>query len=342
MIENHDRAAFDVVCYHNTFAADAVTARIKARASEWVECFNLTDQALAERIRDDRIDIVIDLSGHTHGHRLAALASQPAPLQMTYLGYPTTTGLAAIDYRITDAVIDPPALGNLNVETPLRLAASMFCYRPDTAPETGLPPFLQRGHMTFGSFNNGTKLSRRTLALWARVLNQVAGSTLFIKSQALAQESVRARLKKRMQDAGIDPQRVRFDPWRPDKASHLELYREVDIGLDTFPYNGATTTCEALWMGVPVITLSGTTHVSRMGASILAGAEHPEWVAADAEQFVAIATALAAQPDEIVRFRQQARTQLPRTPLMDGQRFTQDFERQLLRAWDARVEGATA
>jgi predicted O-linked N-acetylglucosamine transferase (SPINDLY family) len=333
ILENHDQQRFHVSCYHNTKVCDAVTERLMGRADAWVECATMTDSMLADRIRADEIDILVDLSGHTAGHRLSVLAMRPAPIQMTYLGYPTTTGLAAIDYRITDVAIDPLNEPNMNAEKPLRCTHSMFCYRPDIAPALQEAPVEATGVITFGSFNNGVKLSDKALALWAQVLSATPNSQLFVKTQGFSHESVRDQMRARFRAAGIEDERVRFSAWRSDKASHLELYREVDIALDTFPYNGATTTCEALWMGVPVISLKGATHVSRMGASILSAAGLAHWIATDAEQFVSIATALAADRASIAGFRRSARARLLTSPLMDAKQFTVDFENLLAQSW---------
>jgi protein O-GlcNAc transferase len=338
LMQNFDESRFEFICYHNTFTNDVATERIRARATDWVDCFSMSDLALHYRIGQDRIDILVDLSGHTQGHRLAVFAARAAPVQITYLGYPTTTGMKEIDFRITDAVIDPPNEQSMNVESPLRCAQSMFCYRADVAPEVGRPPCARTGLITFGSFNNINKLSERTLELWSGVLHALPSSQLFLKTSALALERARADLAERLAARGIDPARLRFDPWRPDKVSHLELYREVDIALDTFPYNGATTTCEALWMGVPVVTLRGPTHVSRMGASILAAACHPDWVAESPVQFTALAVALAADPERLAGIRECARQDLADSALMDAPRFTRDFERLLDEAWALRAE----
>jgi predicted O-linked N-acetylglucosamine transferase (SPINDLY family) len=337
----HDPDRVEVVAYHNTRHFDEMSERLKGYVSKWVPCKELSDEALVKRIRADGVDVLIDLSGLTSDGRAGVFAQRAAPVQVSYLGYPTTTGIPAMDFRISDAVIDPVGEEAHATEVVLRCARGMFCYRPDSDGDVGEPPHVRHGFVTFGSFNNLPKYSDQTLELWAAVLKAVPGSKLFLKTRALADEDLQRLLRERFAALGVGAERLLLNPWRPDLRSHLELYREVDIGLDTYPYNGATTTCEALWSGVPVVTLKGATHTSRMGASILRSLGHAEWVAADAQGFVELASSLARQPEVLAAFRAGARDEMRASALMDGAGHTRDFEDLLFQAWQQRCEAAS-
>lgn len=337
LLAHLDRTRIEVTGYHNARVTDEVSARIRTHCDHWRPCADLDDAALLARIRDDRIDVLVDLSGHTAESRPRVLAARAAPLQATYLGYPTTTGLANVDLRISDAAIDPPGHEACNTEALLRMPGGMFCYRPDHDADPGPPPLLRNGHVTFGSFNAIAKVGDATLAQWAAALQQVPGSRLLLKTRALDQPGICDALRERMAALGIDPGRLLLNPWRPDLGSHLELYREVDIALDTFPYNGATTTCEALWMGVPVISRRGATHTARMGASLLGAIGRDDWIADDVPGFAAAAAMLAADGSALATFRRDARTRLRASPLMDEAAQAADFGRLLLQAWHART-----
>lgn len=328
VLAHHDRDRFEVHCYFNSSLPDEVTARFKGYGHAWHDCYWMSDDELAAQIAADGIDILVDLAGHTSGNRMLTLARKPAPLQVSWLGYPTITGLAAVDYRVTDPQVDPedgePREGT---ETPLRLPHSYYCYRPIApAPDVAPPPSVRTGHVTFGSFNNLAKVSDRTLTLWAAVLEAVPASRLLVKARSLDDAAVRRSLQERMQKLGIDAGRLLLRGWEHGFGGQLALYAEIDIALDTFPYNGGTTTCEALWMGVPVVSLRGETHASRMGASLLHAAALPELVARDAESFVRIARELAADGERLAGLRGSMRDRLRAAPLLDEVRFTLDLE----------------
>lgn len=334
LFAHHDRARFEVVAYHNCARSDAVTARLKAHTDGWVECFGSTDEQLRERIVADGIDILIDLSGHTAHSRLLVFATAAAPLQVGYLGYPTATGVPAMDYRLTDAVIDPHERFAGAAERPLRLQRTMFGYMPpDPAPRPAVPPSLRAGYVTFGSFNNVAKITDHTLELWCAVLRRVPGSRLLLKAAAAAQRSNRLALEQFLAARDIDPVRLVLQDTLADDQAHLALYASVDIALDTYPYNGATTTCEALWMGVPVVTRTGSTHTARMGASILGGIGRGDWIAASDEAFVDTAVRLAADRPGLARWRANARDTLRASTLLDVRGLTRDIEALLLQAW---------
>lgn len=337
----HDRERFEVVCYQNNAHADEVTARLKGHGHRWVECAGLSDNALRSRMLADELDVLIDLSGHTAHSRLAMLATPCAPVQLAYLGYPTITGVPTIDFRIADRVIDPGDMPVHAGERPLCLSRTMFCYTPDVAaPALAPPPVLSNGFVTFGSFNNIAKVTDRTLALWAATMHAVPGSRLLLKASTMAQASNRADIERFMAGRGIAPERLTLIARTPSTDSHLAVYQRVDIALDTYPYNGATTTCESLWMGVPVVSLRGRTHASRVGASILSAIGRTDCVAADEAGYVASAVALASDPEALAAWRAASRDALLASPLLDHRGFTRQFEAEIERAWHAECSSA--
>lgn len=333
LFERHDRGRFEFTAYHNLGWGDAVTERLKSCVAHWVECEGLSDDGLRRRILADDIHILVDLTGHTTHSRVHLFAQGAAPVQMTYLGYPTVSGVPANDFRVTDHVIDPGDMPDLASERPLRLPRTMFCYRPDDDLAIGPPPVLRHGHITFGSFNNIAKVTDHTLDLWAQVMSAVPLSRLLLKSSSMAQASNRENIERFMATRGVEPHRLSLQPWIAAKSSHLDLYNEVDIALDPYPYNGATTTCEALWMGVPVVTRRGRTHTSRMGASILGAIGKPEWVTDNDADYVATLVRLAHDVDGLTQWRLQARAWLLESELFDEDGFTRSFEVLLEQAW---------
>lgn len=340
IVARHDRAGFEVYCYYTRDVNDAVTDGLRGLADRWADCAGRTDAEIAARIRADGIDILVDLAGHTAHQRLGVLARRPAPVQVTYLGYPNTTGLAAVDWRITDATADPPgASDRLNVERLVRLPRSFLCYRP--GPETGPVPPLpaeRAGRITFGCFNNLQKLSDPFLAVAARTLEAVAGSQLVIKAKPLQFESVREHLVERFRRVGGDPARLVLRAWAPSVREHIASYGGIDIALDSFPYNGTTTTCEALWMGAPVVTLAGDRHASRVGASLLHSMGLDSLVARDPDEFVRIAAGLAGDVAALARLRAGLRDRLKRSPLMDETGFVRELEAAYLQIWRDKLE----
>ena len=342
LLEKHDKTRFDITCYNNLGWGDAVTERFKACGHRWVECDGLSDEALRRKIQDDGIHILVDLAGHTANSRVFMFGLGVAPVQITYLGYPTVSGVPANDFRITDTVIDPepsdlPAFAS---EQALRLPRSMFCYRPDEHPHVATVPALVNGCITFGSFNNIAKVSDHTLEVWAQVMNAVPGSRLLLKSASMAQASNRENIEGFMAARGVAAERLRLQAWVAGKSTHLEMYNEVDIALDPFPYNGATTTCEALWMGVPVVTLRGRTHTSRMGASILASVGREDCVTHTDAAYVATAQRLAANLPALADWRATVREHLAGSELFDEAGFARHFEAALQRAWALAAQRA--
>src|SRR4029077_2442406 len=253
---------------------------------------------LAERICTDGIDVLVDLAGHTARNRLGVFTRKPAPVQVTWLGYPNTTGLDAMDYRLVDAVTDPVGEADaLASETLVRLEGGFLCYgAAKDAPGPAEAPSIATGTVTFGSFNNPTKLSDATLDIWARLLDRLPQARLLLKGTPFADPATRTLFLSRLGERSVSAERVELLAWQANRAAHLSLYDRIDIALDPFPYNGTTTTCEALWMGVPVVTLRGDRHAARVGASLLTRVGLEALIADDEAGYVATAAALAGAP----------------------------------------------
>ncbi|MGO9443356.1 MAG: tetratricopeptide repeat protein [Thiobacillaceae bacterium] len=341
ILRAHDRAGFEVFAYFTHARADAVTERLRGYCDGWVAATGLDDAELAERIRADGIDILIDLAGHTAGNRLGVFARKPAPVQMTWLGYLTTTGVDAIDYRLTDARVDPDGAEAWQAETPLRLPGCYVCYGPPkNAPEAGTLPAHTRGAITFGSFNNLAKLSSDCLLLWSRVLQAVPDSRLLLKSRAMADAWARDRLLRRFGEEGIGQERLILTGWTDATDAHLATYQQVDIALDSYPYNGVTTTCEALWMGVPVLSLTGLTPASRQGLTLLNAVGLGELACADPAGLIARAQQLASNLDGLEQLRRDLRARVANSSLTDAACFTAHLERAFRIAWRHWCAGA--
>jgi predicted O-linked N-acetylglucosamine transferase (SPINDLY family) len=328
VLSTHDRAHYEVYCYYNVHQVDATTERLRGLADHWRDIAHLTDAEAATLIAQDGIDILVDLAGHTAHNRLLLFARKPAPVQVAYLGYPDTRGFAAIDYWLSDAYADP--LGKTErfyVEQIVRLAHGFNCYQPPAdCPEVGSLPALSTRHVTFGSFNNIAKLNDWTVALWSQVLTRLPEARLMLKAQSLTDHETRERILQRFADHGIAPERLELLGTFTTAHDHLKVYHRIDIALDTFPYNGHTTTCEALWMGVPVITLAGTTHAGRVGVSLLTQAGLPELIAQSAEHYVTLALELAQDLPRLKQLRAGLRERLAASPLCDAKGFTQALE----------------
>ena len=336
----HDPAAVEVTCYASVDRPDAVTGRLRAAVPRWRDLAGLSDATAADVIRADGIDVLVDLGGHTAGNRLGVFARRPAPVQVTYLGYPATTGMTAIDLRLTDDVADPPGVTEaFHTEQLLRLDGGAWAYAPPAdAPAVGPPPCVANGFVTFGSFNNLPKLTPTVLATWAAILAAVPGSRLVLKAVGLAGAAGRAYVSRHL--AGVDSGHVDLLPWTADPASHLAAYGRVDVALDPFPYNGTTTTCEALWMGAAVVTLAGASHAGRVGASLLAHAGRAEWVVESVDGYVRSAAAWAGDHGRLADVRRLARERLGRSPLGDVRRLAAALERAYRSAVVARAGSA--
>ena len=341
LFRRHDHAACEIVCYSDVVKSDAMTESLRACADGWENIAGWSDERVAEKVRGDKIDILIDLAGHTAGNRLRVFARKPAPVQISYLGYPRSTGLAVMDYRLSDPLADPPGtMEPLHGEKLLRLPVCNWCYgEPESAPAVQPLPASAGKAICFGTFNNFAKASPAIMDLWAAILTKIPSSRLIMKSLGLTGESVRGRINEWFASRGISADRLDIRGRLPDVASHFEAYNEMDIALDTFPYDGTTTTCEALWMGVPVVTLAGQTHVSRVGVSLLSCVGLPELIAQSAEEYVSIAVGLANDLPRLSELRRTLRSRMRQSPLMDAERFARDIEaayRQAWRNWCAR------
>lgn len=331
VLRHHDRARFEVCCYSDLPMPDATTQRIRESADVWRDITKLTDAEAARLIRDDRIDILFDLAGHTGNARLGIFTAQPAPRQVTWIGYPNTTGLATIGWRITDAVADPQGEDVYYSESLLRLPGSFLCYQPPADAPTVAPlPAQTNGYVTFGSFNNYSKLNSGVLRLWADVLHAVPDARLLLKCPALTDAGVQGRVRATFEALGVAAERLELLGHTRGRAEHLALYGRVDIALDTFPYNGTTTTCEALWMGVPVVSLVGARHAARVGASLLTAAGLADWLADSPQAFVETARQRAADIATLATIRTSLRQQVGASPLCDAERFTRGLEAALL------------
>lgn len=338
VVENHDPAAVAVVCYATSPVRDAWSEAFARCAERFVACHADDDAALAARVRDDGIDIVVDCSGHMAGHRLMAFARRPAPLQVSYPLFPNTTGLDAMDYRIMDHRFAPPWADRWHAEALVRLPDAHVVYKPRPSPSEPppRPPSADTGSITFGSFNTLAKLGDATVAVWARILHGVPGSRLLVKWRGLADPGVAGRLAARFAARGIAPERIVPLGWAEDPYA---AYAAVDIALDPLYANGGTTTCDALWMGVPVVSCAGTGPFARVGLCHLTVAGLPELVADSAEGFVDLAVALAKDPERLARLRRGLRERVAASPLMDARRYTRHLEAAYRTMWRRHCAG---
>lgn len=324
VIRAHDRSRWDVLCIHTDPRADAMTQRIRQAADGWLACPSGAALVVAAAIRELDIDVLVDLAGHTGGNRLDVLRLRPARHQGTYLGFPSTTGVQEVDFRLTDAQVDPDGWERYSAERLIRLPHSYYCFpEPDSAPEV-LP--RATGPVTFGSLNNFAKVNADVLALWFRVLAAVSDSTLLLKARAFEDAHLRRSVSDACRRAGVASERLRFAGWTDAGAAHLAHLHEVDVALDSFPYNGATTTFDALWMGVPVVTLEGRTHAGRMGASILRAAGLDELVAVDKDDYLDACVRVARDTERRREWRCTLRDRLRASPLMDLPRHVRALE----------------
>lgn len=338
-----DFARIELVAYPTLPEEDALTTRIKPRFAAWNSIVDLNDEAAATRIRSDGIHILIDLSGHTANNRLPVLAWKPAPLQMTWLGYFATTGVAAIDYLLADRVSVPESQRDQFTETVWYLPDGRFCFTPpaDGARFRTTPlPALRNGGITFGCFQNLLKLNDAVLAAWGRIFRALPQARLRVQNVSMGFAPARAHLQDRLGRAGISPDRVTLVGQAP-REDYLLAHADIDMILDTFPYSGATTTCEALWMGVPTLTLAGDTLVSRQGASLLACAGQDDWVAEDEGDYAARAIAFASDVDRLAQLRSRLRERVLASPLFDAPRFARHLEEALWDMWQRKMGNPT-
>ena len=328
----HDHERFEIYCYSDTRQIDAVTARLQAAADQWRDVHGQSDEQVARRVRDDRIDILVDLCGHIGENRLLVFARKPAPIQVTYIGYQNTTGMSAMDYRFTDERADPPGLTDpFYTERLIRLPRCFFCYRPsDDAPPISPLPALTAGHVTFGSFNHIAKVMPRVIAAWFAILARVPRSRL----RVLANRGGYAErhFHELAASHGIDSARIDVCDKRP-RLDYLRLIQQADIALDPFPFNGHTTTCDSIWMGVPVVMLEGHSYASRFGGSVLANVGLERLISQSPEQYVELAVELAADLERLAQLRSELRSRMAGSVLLDFRGFTRNVEHAYRKMW---------
>lgn len=341
LLEHRNGEDFETFCYADVGRADAVTERMRGLSDHWRNIHGRSHEQVIERVLADAIDILVDLGGHTAGNRLPVFAARCAPLQVTYLGYPNTTGLPEMDYRLTDAWSDPPGMTeSFYTESLIRLPGCFLCYTPPAdAPLPGERTAGEAGAVTFGSFNSYVKMTDEVFELWAAILRAVPRSRLLLKNFSLTDPAVRDGCRKRFAALGLDAERLDLHGVIESKRGHLALYDRVDIGLDTFPYNGTTTTCEALWMGVPVITLAGELHAGRVGVSLLSAAGLQQLIAEDRRSCIELAVSLAGDRRLLRQWRVSLREKVGGSALCDGARFARQVGAAYREIWTRYCTG---
>ena len=334
LLDGHDRRnVVEIYGYSNSKTSDEFTERMKPKFDMFRGIYQVCDDTVAEMIEQDKIDILVDLAGHTKGNRLLVLAKKPAPIQVTYLGYPDTTGMEQVDYRITDDLADPPQLHEFYSEKQVCLPDGFLCYRPpDVVPPLAASPHIKNGYITFGTFNINTKVNPLLIALWAQVLKANENSRLLLKFIGGDNQQVQNHYRSQFEQLGIDPNRIELHG-RKSLFEHLAMYGKMDISLDTYPYHGTTTTCEALWMGVPVISLIGKQHSCRVGLTLLKRLDMDFFAASTPEEYVAKATALAHKPEALAKIRASMRARMAASPLCDPIRFAGNMEQAYRQMW---------
>ena len=334
VLANHDRSRYEVFCYYNNTKNDVLTRRLQQSTDHWRNISDQSDKNVALQIRQDNIDLLIDLSGHTERNRLLAFAHKPAPIQATWMGYFGTSGLPAMDYIIADPYVIPPEEEHYYVEQVMRLTNNYLCFSPpDNAPEPSPLPALSAGKLTFGCFNHAAKLTEMVIECWAKLLHALPNAQLHLKNKSFGDSGVRQRYQGLFVSKGIGTERIKFSGYSP-RNELLTVYHEIDISLDPFPYNGGTTTMEALWMGVPVISLRGNQFVSHVGESILINAGLNGNVVDTEYAYITKAVELASDLPRLAEIRAGLRARLLKSPLCDGPGFTRDLEAAFRRAWE--------
>ncbi|XP_051132063.1 probable UDP-N-acetylglucosamine--peptide N-acetylglucosaminyltransferase SPINDLY [Andrographis paniculata] len=340
----HDYAKYKVVAYSGVVKADAKTNRFRDRVLKsggiWRDIYGIDEKKVASMVREDKIDILVELTGHTANNKLGMMACRPAPVQVTWIGYPNTTGLPTIDYRISDALADPSDSKQKHVEELIRLPDSFLCYSP--SPEAGSvspAPALTNGFITFGSFNNLAKITQKVLRVWAKILCAVPNSRLIVKCKPFCCDSVRQQFLSTLEKLGLEPLRVDLLPLILLNHDHMQAYSLMDISLDTFPYAGTTTTCESLYMGVPCVTMGGSVHAHNVGVSLLKTVGLNNLVANNEEEYVELALKLASDVNALSDLRMKLRDLMLKSPLCDGSKFTRNLESTYRSMWRRYCNG---
>jgi predicted O-linked N-acetylglucosamine transferase (SPINDLY family) len=343
LLANHDPDRVEVYCYMTEDYSDEVTQIFRQTARHWRDISKLSDEEAAELVQQDGIDILVELSGHTSGGRLGLMTMKPAPIQVTWLGYPNTTGLPTIDYRFTDALADPPGMTDKYCREKLYRLPNFLCYQPpEFTPGISPLPARTTGHITFGCFNNSNKITDEVVAVWAKIMKRVPGSKMVLKTSNLGDSLALSAFRKKFQKNGIDPDRIECFQGFRNKSDHLMTYADIDLALDPFPYNGTTTTFESLWMGVPMVTYAGAVHAARVGHAIMTGVGFGEFVADSIPDYIEKAVSIALDVDRLEDARRQARTKLQTSPLMDGAAFAKSMEDAFFDMWHHAVQETTA
>lgn len=339
LLAHHNTTSFEVFCFSDLEKEDDISEQLKSVAEHWIPIWDKSDFELTQLIADNEIDILVDLAGHTGNNRLKVFALKPAPIQVSWLGYPNTTGLSSIDYRFTDQIADLPGEDDYYSEELVRLQNGFLCFNPitETPPVQDLPA-IHNEYITFGSFNNLGKLNYQVIELWASILKRVPNSKILLKSIFMDDERTKEQIIQKFRDCQVKDDRIIILSRSPTRYEHLDAYNQMDIGLDPFPYCGTTTTFEALWMGVPVITLQGDRHAGRVGTSILTHLELEQLVAKSKQEYVNIAQKLAQNKQNLVQFRLTLRDLLKTSKLMDGSCFADQVEQFYKQAWNHHNE----
>jgi len=302
------------------------------KCKHWRNISGLKDKQIVDLIKEDNIDILVDLAGHTSGNKLKVFTHKPAPIQINWLGYPNTTGLKTIDYRFTDNIADPKDESDMFYsEQLIRLDNGFLCYQGNNSiPVCNELPYFNNEYITFASFNNLAKINPQLLKLWSQILLLIPKSKLILKSKQFSDSITNSRYLELFTKEGIEPDRIKLYSWLSDNNEHLKLYNSIDITLDSFPYNGTTTTCESLWMGVPTITLKGTKHASRVGASILTQTGLEEFIVNNEEDYILKAIDMAKHPEYLQSIRKSLRQSMENSTLCNGSLFAKKIEKTYL------------
>jgi len=326
---------FEIFCYSDTYKTDNYTAEIKKQTYHWDSIYGLDDSTVAKMINNDKIDILIELAGHTANNRLSVMARRPAPVQLSWLGYPASTGISNSIFRLTDQISDPASSEKHYTETLAFLKPIFICYAPppEAVSLTNKKTELKNNQIVFASFNNSAKLNLQVIEVWAKILEQLPESVLTLKTRTLLDKTAAASIKQKFSNTGINPARILIYGNHYPTIEHFKAYNEVDIALDTFPYNGTTTTCDALWMGIPVITLQGDSHAGRVGVSLLQTIGCPELIAEDKTDYINRAVKLALDSDRLSNYHRNIRNLMQNSPLMDSAGFAKNFTLTLNEIW---------
>ncbi|EHA8589787.1 putative UDP-N-acetylglucosamine--peptide N-acetylglucosaminyltransferase SPINDLY [Cocos nucifera] len=343
-LSHHDYANYKIVVYSAVVKADAKTLKFKDRVLKkgglWRDIYGIDEKKVAGMVRDDKVDILVELTGHTANNKLGTMACRPAPVQVTWIGYPNTTGLPTIDYRITDSLADPLTTKQKHVEELVCLPECFLCYMP--SPEAGPvspTPALSNGFVTFGSFNNLAKITPKVLQVWARILCAVPNSRLVVKCKPFCCDSIRQRFLSTLEQLGLEPLRVDLLPLILLNHDHMQAYSLMDISLDTFPYAGTTTTCESLYMGVPCVTMAGSVHAHNVGVSLLTKVGLGHLIARTEDEYVQLALQLASDVPALAELRMTLRELMTKSPVCDGAKFTKGLESAYRNMWHRYCRG---